>query len=284
MKKLIMLLLTLTLILGVFASCNKTASDDTSDTTGAETSGEETTAQTSAEMTAETTEDTSIYTSEETTTSESEETTAITDEETGYYSGWIPGHDMTFHYSSYNVLLNHLDTENSRIILEKEKWGVRFSKFIDALSERKSVPLFNGQIPPNNGGDQIIIFPDDRHALPWIWYRCDYNEQYMIIKITYPDAVLEKDFSRFESTSEVLKEISSKAPNVHNADEFKDAWKNIYEKDLIIEEKTVSALVCESNYSSDRSLLQFYYNGVYVIIQCDLEALTDEFWQGFSIE
>ena len=275
MKKLIILLLTLTLIFGVFASCNKTASDDTSDTTGAETSGEETTAQTSAEITAETTEETSIDTSEETTKSESEET--------GYYSAWIPGQDSTFDYSSYNELVNSLGNEKSRIILEKEKWGVRFSRFIDALSERKSVPLFNGQVSPYSDYD-ITIFPSDTFILPWIWYSCYYNEQHMIIRITYPDAVLEKDFSKFSSTSEVLKEISSNYPNIHNADEFKDVWKNIYEKDLIIGVKNISALVYESNYSSDRSLLHFYYDGVFVTIQCDLEALTDEFWQGFSIE
>ena len=56
MKKLIILLLTLTLVLGVFISCDKIASDDTSDTTGAETTGTETssTETTASTSTAET--------------------------------------------------------------------------------------------------------------------------------------------------------------------------------------------------------------------------------------
>ena len=259
MKKLILLLLTLTLILGVFSSCapKRYLSID-----------DETSSSPSKNISEETTEDT---------------IPDVDSEETMYYSSWIPGQDEPYHYSSYNVLLNNLDTENSRIILEKGKWGVRFSRFIDALSERKSVPLFNGRVPPYRDGDQIVIFPIEWNVLPWIWYCCYYNEHYMIIKITYPDAALEKDFSQFKSTSEVLKKISSDAPNIHNADEKKDSWKNIYEKDLLIEGKNISALVYENVDSSDRSLLHFYYDGIFVTIQCNLEALTDEFWQGFSI-
>ena len=51
MKKLIILLLTLTLILGVFASCDKGASNDSSDTTSIETSSKETTVSTSTSET-----------------------------------------------------------------------------------------------------------------------------------------------------------------------------------------------------------------------------------------
>ena len=289
MKKLIMLLLTLTLILGVFASCNKRylyIEDETSSSPSEDASEESTTDIT--ETTSETNYieriTTKVITEDTIPDIDSKETTAITDEETRYYSGWIPGQDLPFNYSSYNELVNSLDNEKSRIILEKEKWGVRFSKFIDALSERKSVPLFNGQIPPNNGGDQIVIFPTDSYSLPWIWYHCDYNDRPMVIHITYPDEILEKDFSKFTSTSEVLREISSTAPNIHNADEKKDTFKNIYEKELIIEGKTVSALITEPINAYHSYYVHFYYNGVYVYIRSYPEVFTDEFWQGFSIE
>lgn len=277
MKKLILLLLTLTLILGTFASCNSKRYLPVDDETSSSPS-EDTTSETNdiENIT------TKFITEDTIPDIDSKETTAITDEGTMYYSNWEPWKDQPYHYDSYNELVNSLDNEESKIISEKEKWGVRFSRFIDALSERKSVPLFNGQVPPLSSED-IIIFPHDSYALPWIWYRCNYNDRPMIIHITYPDDILEKDFSKFTSTSEVLREISSTAPNIHNADENKDTFKNIYEKELIIEGKNVSALITEPINAYHSYYVHFYYNGVYVYIRSYPEVFTDEFWQGFSI-
>ena len=282
MKKTILLLLTLSLILGVFSSCGHKTVDTINDGTSSSPSED-----TSAESTTEEIYDGITETINITTNIITEERIDITldtniEETTAYHTGWIPGEDQPYYYNSHGELINSLNNAESEIRLDKEKWGVRFSKFIDVLSERKSVPLINEQML-SFGEKDIIIFPDDSYKLPWIWYRCYYNEQPMIIHITYPDAILGKDFSCFESTSNVLKEIWLNAPNVHNFDDNKDAYKNIYEKDLIIEGQTVSALFVEPIDAFYSCYVHFYYNGIYVYIRSYSESFTNEFWQGFSI-
>ena len=278
MKRTILLLLTLSLILGVLSSCGHKTVDPIGTSPSEESTMEELN-DTNQSENIET-----INIAIDIITEERIDITLDTniEETTAYRTGWIPGEDQPYHYNSYDELINSLDNADSEIRLDKEKWGVRFSKFIDVLYERKSVPLMNKQML-SFGKDDIIIFPDDSYKLPWIWYRCYYNDQPMIIHITYPDAILDKDFSCFESTSSVLKEIWSSAPNIHNFDDKKDAYKNIYEKDLIIEGQTVSALFIEPIDSLYSCYVHFYYNGTYVYIRSHSESFTDEFWQGFSM-
>ena len=105
MKKTILLLLTLSLILSVFVSCDKGSSNDFSDTTGVETSGEETTAQNSEETTTETTEETKANTLSDATVDKPEiERPLLTLEDANMYTEFLDSTDLPEDFVSYDKI------------------------------------------------------------------------------------------------------------------------------------------------------------------------------------
>ena len=107
MKKVIILILTLSLILGIFISCGNGMADDMPDITATETSDSETSSGTKAETTADTKAETTTHISEENSTETNEETTIEPDKEDNGYTIEKIGDQYYIVCDSYTVDNNY---------------------------------------------------------------------------------------------------------------------------------------------------------------------------------
>ena len=286
MQKLIILLLTLTLILGVFASCNSKRYlpiDDESSSSPSEDTAN-----------AKATESNEISQAEN--TGAEDKLSEITSEtnDFGKPSGILRS-IYTFHsFDEFKSNFSKDSTEkNSKIQAEKNWFGENHLRFIEFLNDNNDKilrPLFNGEPmyyyeDESTQASMIELstegYDKSIYSLPCIYY---YLKNGLIVSLTYPDKILSKDFSSYNSASDVLKAIDYNSVNIHNYTQFPDDFKNVYTKEIQMGEETVLATVYERYALNLKFRIDVYYDGMYISLDGSEDILTNDFWQGFSME
>ena len=290
MKKLIILFLTLALILGIFASCNNKRYLPVD---------EETSSSSSESINTEIAESIASNTVENTETDD--KLTEITSEtvKPGKPSD-ILRQIYTF-YSFDEFAFNFSEdanAENSEVQAQKDWFGDNYLMLIEFLTDNNDKilrPLSNGNPIPYYVKEETVAFMIELateevfsempyHSLPSIYY---YLEGGITVGVTYPDVILDEDYSTFDNTSEVLSAINSDAVNVTNYRQFSDNVENVYTKEIQIDGATVTATVYETNdYNVNGDIfinLDIYYNGMYITLYGTEDALSDEFLKSFSM-
>ena len=288
MKKFLILLLTLALILGVFVSCNSNLPID-----------DETSSSPSESINTEITESNESNIIENTDTED--KLTEITSEtvKPGKPNGLL--RQIYTFYSFDEFAFNFskdANAENSEIQAQKDWFSDNYLKFIEFLTDNNDRilrPVSDGEPIPYYANEGTVAFMIELateevvsempyHSLPSIYY---YLENGITVGVTYPDVILDEDYSSFDNTSEVLSAINSNAVNVTNYRQFSNKVKNVYAKEILIDSATVTAIVYEMNdYNVDGDMfikVDLYYNGMYITLYGTEYSLSDEFLQSFSM-
>ena len=82
------------------------------------------------------------------------------------------------------------------------------------------------------------------------------------------------------TASEVIKELSPNAPNINNLGK---QHKNIYNCDIKLSNREVTALVYE--YKNDnRNSIKFVYDGLLVEIRCNMQVWNEQWFAELSFD
>ena len=203
-----------------------------------------------------------------------------------------PSDRTTYHIESYEELDQVFKTENSELAqkmkAEKSQYGPQYEDFINALFEAKDPkkPIMNGQNMPirdlGEGYTKIAIMTNEAYNLPWLWFNCLHQGQYVIVKITDPTAV-GITLTDEMNASEMIAQIAPSWLNLHNVTDFDDTVKAAYTEQLQLANGTASALVYAYN-NENYHWVTFLYDGMLVSVRADPSCLTDTFWAGFDID
>ncbi len=145
-------------------------------------------------------------------------------------------------------------------------------------------PMLDGNpLPYQNkeGFSNITFFVEELYDLPWVWYHCEVDGKRVIVSITYPECVNDEiDYT--QNASVILGSIAPNAVNLDNWEE-RPSYKNVYLKDISIASGEVSALIYELNDSEKRDFT-FFIDGALVRLNDYNGVVTEEFLEKFSIE
>ena len=121
-----------------------------------------------------------------------------------------------------------------------------------------------------------MLFPSELYDLPWLWYFPACSGNFYIQIACLPDGVLEKDSA--PTASDVIKKLSPGSPNLNN---LGPQHKAIYQQELKLRDRTVTALITE--YKSDsRNSIAFVYGELLVIVRCDPAVWSPEWFSALS--
>lgn len=153
-----------------------------------------------------------------------------------------------------------------------------FKKFFTALRMEKNViPYLNGSEMKLREGESITFYLSEAYGLPWVFYKPQVatNDNFYISITLVPG-----DYGVVigETASSLLRKISPEAPNIGNLGQN---HKNIYEKDIKLQDRVVTALVHE--YIDDgRNGYLFIYNQMLVWVRCNPEVWDDAWFSGLG--
>ncbi len=201
-----------------------------------------------------------------------------------------PDYIYPLHYDSL------LDFDSSIKKENEEKFYAIFSEkvkeekldelklFVAKLQSKKIiVPCLSGKVVDfrnKEGFSNISLFASESYGLPWIFYYPNVStEENFYIKITFlPDSVLEKQ--KNPTASDVIKELSPNSPNVNNLGE---QHKNIYNQELKLSDREVTALIYE--YKTDnRNSTIFIYDDLLVEIRSNPEVWSTQWFSALSFD
>jgi hypothetical protein len=202
-----------------------------------------------------------------------------------------PGlYQTTFHFNSYNEMIHafqkrDLNPGNYTIRELKKLLDEPYTRFVNQVTKDRSFPhpMLNGEpITYRNaeGFYNIAFSVNELYDLPWIWYYPYVSTgENFYIKMTYlPNDVVQDP----ETTpaSEVIKALSPNSPNVNNKGK---QHKDIYNKEITLADRNVTALVYE--YKEDtRNTTFFVYGDLLVQISSDSDVWTDEWFASLSFQ
>lgn len=202
-----------------------------------------------------------------------------------------PGlHEKTFHFNSYEAMIRAFAksrwTSSSFTIQDYVGLlGEPYTRFVKKVIADKSVPhpMIDGKpIPYRNeeGFPNITFSVHELYDLPWLWYYPYVSTgENFYIKMTYlPDGIAENPEAT--TASEVIKALSPNSPNVNNKGK---QHKDIYNKEITLADRNVTALVYE--YKEDtRNTTFFIYGDLLVQISSDSDVWTDEWFASLSFQ
>lgn len=200
-----------------------------------------------------------------------------------------PPDSTVYSFDSYDELTGALAGSNEKgetLREERPHYGNEYSKLLDCLSDTKNlrIPMLGGEkLPLRNekGYHSIALFTKELYGLPWLWYYCVCAGSDVTIKLLYMSSAGDISVTPELSCSEVLKRIYPDAPNTDNYTSF-SSYKNVYQTDIMLSDRTVSALVYEFSDSSSVTA-SFIYDDIFVSVKAESVVLTDGFWSGFSL-
>lgn len=142
------------------------------------------------------------------------------------------------------------------------------------------LPCLDGnliELRNETGFPNVVLFPSELYDLPWLWYfpACSGKNFYIQIACL-PDGVLEKDSA--PTASDVIKKLSPGSPNLNN---LGMQHKAIYQQELKLRDRTVTALITEYK-SSSRNSIAFVYGELLVIVRCDPAVWSPEWFSALS--
>ncbi len=203
-----------------------------------------------------------------------------------------PPYDTTYSFSAYDELKWILDPMNrgglDSIGKGREEYGAAYQTVLDAF-EKGDVLL----LTPHLAGKElelrdevdlsrISVFTSELYNLPWIWYHCKVNGQSLRVQIAYLDVLEHSTLRNCKTYLDALSLIAPSAPSPSNFQKF-SSYHAIYEKDIVVGGRTVTALVSELE-NDTREYVKLYMDGVLVTLYADKQLLTDEFFAAFTLE
>lgn len=201
-----------------------------------------------------------------------------------------PGlYQTTFNFDSYKEMIKNFrkyDISKSSYTIQDFKafMGEPYIKFVDKVNSERSFPqpMLDGKpITYRNkeGFSNITFFVKELYGLPWIAYYPQVSTgENFFIKITYlPESI---EINNEISASAVIKQLSPNSPNVNN---LGTRHKSIYEKNIKLRDREVTALVCEYN-DDPRNNTAFVYGDLLIEVRCTPEVWNDEWFATLSFE
>lgn len=195
-------------------------------------------------------------------------------------------YQTTFGFDSYKEMIrafgkSDLNPYDYTIQELKNLMGEPYSHFVDTVNTDKSFPqpmLDHKPIPyrDKEGFSNITFFVEELYGLPWIWYYPQVSTGgNFYISMTYlPDS----EKQRHMTAAEVIKELS---PNSANIDNLGSDHERIYNKQIKLNDREVTALVMEYN-DSTRDSIFFVYDDLLVRVRCDPNVWTEEWFSELS--
>ena len=203
-----------------------------------------------------------------------------------------PPHYYQYSIDSYDELKKIFDPTNRDGLASlgkgEEETGAVYQTVLEALAEGKVpllIPHFSGkEIGLRDEVDlpRISVFTSELYHLPWIWYHCKVNGQYFRVHISYIDVLEHPALKECETALEVLSVIAPSAPSPSNFQKIPN-YRSVYEKDIVVGDRAVRAVVAEVK-DRPREYVQYYMDGVLVILDGETQFFTDEFLAAFSLE
>ena len=196
--------------------------------------------------------------------------------------------NTTFNFDSYEEMINAFsskkqNSEGYTIQGLKRLMGEPYALFVDKVNSDKSFPhpmLGGDPITYRNeeGFSNITFLGNELYNLPWIWYFPTVSTgENFYIAITYlPDV----DMQRNMTASEVIKELSPKSANIDN---LGDQHESIYNKQMKLYDREVTALVIEYKEAT-RDIIFFVYEDLLVLVRCNPEVWTTEWFADLSFD
>ncbi len=195
-------------------------------------------------------------------------------------------YQTTFDFDSYEDMIEALTVElkSESVHSLKDDLGEDYTYFLDRVNEEGSFPrpMLHGEpmeYRNRNGFQNITFFVHELYGLPWVWYfpKTSNGSNHMIC-ITY----LPEDIRKQEgiTASEVIKEISPNSPNINNLGK---QHKRIYNQNIKLEDREVTALIIE--YKNDaRNSVIFVYDDMLIKVTSDPEVWSEEWFSELSFE
>ena len=190
-------------------------------------------------------------------------------------------------FNSFSELQNAIDPQNEKNLFayfeeQRVEGGQNEAvrAFVRAIrSYDNVVPYLNGiaiELIHKDGFPNINMFASELYKLPWLWYSPNIPGENLYIKTTFlPESLLSKDNL---TASKVIKELSPGSPNVGNTGE---RHKSIYENEIALSDRTVTALVIE--YKTDkRNSTFFVYDNLLVEVRNDPEIWDADWFASLS--
>lgn len=198
-------------------------------------------------------------------------------------------HPLT--YYSLNDLKSSISQKNENKIYDKLKEDGIGNENIDKIkffvkklqSHNITVPYLSGkviQFRNREGFSNISLYASELYRLPWIFYHPSVSTgENFYIKIAYiPDSVLNKQ--KNPTASEVIKELSPGSPNI---DIIGDQHKSIYNQNIRLEDREVTALVIEYKEDSRNSTI-FVYDDLLIEVRSDPEVWGTQWFAALSFD
>ena len=198
-----------------------------------------------------------------------------------------PGlYQTTFHFDSYDEMIKdfrNYDVLKSSYTIQDliPKLGEPYSVFVERVKADKSFPrpmLGGKEITYRNkeGFSNITFFVSELYDLPWVWYFPSVSTgENFYIKMTYLPSGIEA-----ANASEAIRALSPGSPNIDN---LGSRHESIYNKQLKLRDREVTALVIEYNDDSRNSTV-FLYGDLIVEVRHNPAVWSDEWFSGLSFE
>ena len=196
--------------------------------------------------------------------------------------------NTTFDFDSYEEMINAFsskkqNSEGYTIQGLKRLMGETYAHFVDKVKSDKSFPhpmLEGDPITYRNeeGFSNITFLGNELYNLPWIWYFPTVSTgENFYIAITYLPNV---ERQRNMTASEVIKELSPKSANIDN---LGDQHESIYNRQIALGDREVTALVIE--YKEDtRDSIFFVYEDLLVMVRCNSDVWSDQWFSTLSFD
>lgn len=197
---------------------------------------------------------------------------------------------VCFEMNSYTELYSWFMTDSEDILAAHDPEEFRETTFLEFVTEIRNgdkqlaIPYYKGtpmSLRRDTGFPGITVMSWDLYVRPAIWYFGEPNGQNVRIEVIWLTDT-EIQTGKSASASELIRTISPNAPNTDNYSSF-SSYKRIYETELSLKDRTVSALVSVVK-DDTRVFVAFAYNDVLVFVQAPEETLTTAFWADFSVE
>ena len=201
-------------------------------------------------------------------------------------------------YDTVNDLCNGILTDFEEEFFQEyegkigSKKGRPFREFITNRKTEKTiiVPYFKDEqivLRDEAGYSNIALFTSELFGQPSIWFFPLIDKSNTYIAITYLDMLLSDEIieeAKEKGGSWLLKQIDSTFPNADNYRwnaEYISSFKNIYEKEFILQNKKVKAMVRE-DYGDTRLLLFFSYDDLLIRMCIEPKNMTAEWLESLD--
>ena len=171
---------------------------------------------------------------------------------------------------------------------EQYNFSTEYQSFLSKFSSgdfKIAIPQTNDKAMPfQNDADiaNITLFTDELYHLPWIWYRCLFNDQKLVVSISYLDIIYPTEDDQNIPYTQILKSIAPDAPSPENYQKY-ESYEAIYEKTIVLKNGvSVVAMVSELKDSSSEYVM-FYHDGLLVVLKGESELFSEDFWKSFDI-